>query len=113
MLQISTWQWIVAIAAMALLTYSTRATPFLFIKKSKLLGRMGSGKFAVLGPALLASTTVVILYSETTQAIAKQQLIPYVVAVVTVWIALKLSKNIGLAMLISLLVYGLGLNLGS
>lgn len=106
---IPTWQLILAIIAMSVLTYSTRALPFLLMKKAKWLGRMGSGKLAILGPALLASTTVVILYSESVKAYQQQQIVPYVLAVVTVLVVLKLSRNIGLAMLVSLLVYGLGL----
>ncbi len=108
--QFESWQLALAIVAMAVLTYSTRALPFLLMKKSKWLGRMGSGKLAILGPALLASTTVVILYAETLKAYKEQDLLPYILAVVSVLMVLKLSKNIGLAMLVSLVVYGVGLS---
>ncbi|NOL49197.1 AzlD domain-containing protein [Pelistega europaea] len=107
---IPTWQLMLAIAAMAILTYSTRAMPFILMKKAKWLGRLGSGKLAILGPALLSSTTVVILYSESIKAQQQQQIIPYILAVVSVLVILKLTRNIGLAMLVSLIVYGLGLS---
>lgn len=106
---ISSWQLWIAIAVMAVLTYSTRSAPFILMKKAKWLSRMGAGRFAILGPALLASTTVVILYSESIKAYQQQQIVPYVLAVIMVLIILKLTRNIGLAMLVSLVMYGLGL----
>ena len=58
------WAMLSAIIAMAILTYATRAVPFLIMQKSKWLSRLGSGRFAILGPALLTSTTAVVVYSE-------------------------------------------------
>ncbi|ETD72352.1 hypothetical protein V757_04725 [Pelistega indica] len=110
MADFQTWHLVVGIALMAILTYLTRSLPFVLMKKSKAFNRLGSGRFAILGPALLASTTSIILFSEVNKAIDGHEILPYGLAVVGVVVTLKLSKNIGLAMLIGLCVYGLGLN---
>lgn len=104
------WEILLAIIVMAVLTYSTRAFPFLLMQKSKWLTRLGTGRFAILGPALLTSTTAVVLYSEISKAPSTPHIVVYIVAVFTVMLVLKLSRNIGIAMLLGLIVYGLGLS---
>ncbi|MDO5680019.1 MAG: AzlD domain-containing protein [Pelistega sp.] len=105
------WEMYAAIAAMAVLTYATRAVPFLIMQKSKWLSRLGSGRFAILGPALLTSTTAVVLYSEIHKAPSAWHIGAYVVAVLIVGIALKATKNIGIAMLLGIVAYGVGMYL--
>lgn len=107
----TSWELYAAIVAMALLTYATRALPFLLMQKSKILSRLGSGRFAILGPALLTSTTAVVLYSEVSKAPSHWHIGAYVIAVLTVALALKLSKNIGIAMPSGIVLYGIGLSL--
>ena len=105
------WERYAAIAAMAVLTYATRAVPFLIMQKSKWLSRLGSGRFAILGPALLTSTTAVVVYSEISKAPSAWHIGAYVIAVLVVGIALKATKNIGIAMLLGIVSYGLGMYL--
>ena len=105
------WAMLSAIIAMAILTYATRAVPFLIMQKSKWLSRLGSGRFAILGPALLTSTTAVVVYSEISKAPSAWYIGAYVVAVLVVGIALKATKNIGIAMLLGIVSYGLGMYL--
>ncbi len=105
------WEMYAAIVAMAILTYATRAVPFLLMQKSKWLSRLGSGRFAILGPALLVSTTAVVIFSEINKAPSAWHIGAYVVAVLVVGVFLKLTKNIGIAMLLGILAYGLGLYL--
>ena len=81
------------------------------MQKSKWLSRLGSGRFAILGPALLTSTTAVVVYSEISKAPSAWHIGAYVVAVLVVGIALKATKNIGIAMLLGIVSYGLGMYL--
>ncbi|NLY34607.1 MAG: AzlD domain-containing protein [Alcaligenaceae bacterium] len=100
------YEYVIAMVAMGVLTYLMRALPFVLMQRSRLLSRLNSGRFAIMGPALLVSTTTVVLYSGLGAATSWQEGGAYVLAVLILVGVLKAAKNTGLAMLVGMVAYG-------
>lgn len=96
----------VAIAAMAVITWLTRALPFLLMRKSQAFGRLTGGKFEILGPALLVSMTVVIIYSDLAAGVSYWQMLAYACGLLAAGVCVKRTANSGFAVLAGMAVYG-------
>ncbi|MDO5667734.1 MAG: AzlD domain-containing protein [Alcaligenaceae bacterium] len=94
------------ILALAVITWMTRALPFLILNRSKKKINFSQGRLQIIGPALLLSTTVVVLSGEIQELVGSSSFIPYLLSVVVVALISKWKKNIGLSVLVGLLFYG-------
>ncbi|NLY65352.1 MAG: AzlD domain-containing protein [Alcaligenaceae bacterium] len=99
-------EYLIAMLVMGVLTYLMRALPFVLLQRSRLLSRLNSGRFAIMGPAILVSTTTVVLYSGLKGSASWPETGSYIMAVIILVAVLKASKNTGLAMLAGMLAYG-------
>ena len=96
------------ILALAVITWLTRALPFLLLSRSKKKINFSQGRLQILGPALLLSTTVVVLTGEVQDLINQAvSLWPYFIAVIVVIVITRWKSNIGLSVLLGLITYGL------
>lgn len=96
------------ILALAVITWLTRALPFLLLSRSKKKINFSQGRLQILGPALLLSTTVVVLTGEVQELIDRAvSLWPYLISVTVVILLTRWKKNIGLSVLLGLVTYGL------
>lgn len=95
-----------AIAVIALVTWLTRATPFLLMRKSNTFGRLTSERFVILGPALLVSMTVVVIYSDLQQAAGFGPVLAYLCGLIGAGACVKLTRNAGFAVLVGMAAYG-------
>lgn len=100
-----------AILAMALITYATRALPFLLGRDNRLLAWLANpdGPLATLGPAIIAALAAVTILPEARTALASDRWPIFLAATAATLIALRLLKEPGLAVLIGLATYWLGL----
>lgn len=99
---------LLTILALAVLTWLTRALPFILLNRTKKKINFSQGRLQILGPALLLSTTMVVLTGElqdlTTNAVS---LWPYLLSVAIVVLVTRWQRNIGLSVLMGLISYGL------
>ncbi|WP_413740339.1 AzlD domain-containing protein [Sodalis sp. RH14] len=98
-----------AIAGMALITYFTRAMPFLFRKVKAKLSEPDkySSMAAALGPSLLAAITVVTILPGLQNAIntGSTPLLSYLVGIVITIFVLRIFHNAGLAVMSGVGIY--------
>ncbi len=106
MAQIEFW---LAIAVMALVTWLSRALPFLLMRKSSVFGRLASGRFVILGPALLVAMTVVVVYSDLQHAAGPEPVLTYLCGLLAAGVCVKLTRNPGYAVLAGMAAYGISL----
>ena len=96
------------ILALAVITWLTRALPFFLMSRSKKKINFSQGRLQILGPALLLSTTVVVLTGEIRDLISNAaSLWPYLIFVIAVILVTRWKNNIGLSVLAGLISYGL------
>lgn len=99
---------LLTILALAVITWLTRALPFLLLSRTKKKINFSQGRLQILGPALLLSTTVVVLTGEVQDLInTAASLWPYFLSVILVILVTRWKANIGLSVLAGLICYGL------
>ncbi len=98
-----------AILVMALVTWLSRALPFLLMRKSNIFGRLGTGRFVILGPALLVAMTVVVVYSDLHTTVSAGPVLAYLVGLIAAGLCVKMTSNAGYAVLAGMAAYGLSL----
>jgi len=98
-----------AIAVMAVVTWLTRALPFVLMRKSGLFGRLTSGRFVILGPALLVSMTVVVVYSDLQHATSIFTVLTYFCGLMAAGVCARLTRNAGYSVLTGMAAYGIAL----
>ena len=96
-----------AILVMAVVTWLTRALPFLLMRKSNAFGRLTSGRFVILGPALLVCMTVVVVYSDLRETSGLAPVLTYFCGLVAAGVCVKLTRNAGFAVLAGMAGYAL------
>lgn len=98
---------LLTILVLAVTTWLTRALPFIFLSRRKKAVNFGQGRLQILGPALLLSTTVVVLTSEVNELLeAAIPWWPFAIAVLAVILISYWRRNIGLSVLFALFIYG-------
>lgn len=98
-----------AIAVMAVVTWLSRALPFVLMRKSNIFGRLTSGRFVILGPALLVSMTVVVVYSDLQQATGGASVMVYFCGLIAAGVCARLTRNAGFAVLAGMAGYAAAL----
>ena len=105
-----------AVIAMAVITYLTRALPFMLSERSRLLrhlSREGSA-LAALGPSLLAGIAAAVIVPDLLAAGDQAANIgPYVGGLVVTAVAVRLVSNAGVAVLLCMAGYGVLLALAA
>ncbi|CCN19838.1 putative membrane protein [Bordetella bronchiseptica MO211] len=111
-----------AVAAMAVITYLTRALPFMLSTRSRLLRRLSEegSALAALGPSLLAGIAAAVIVPDLVGAQAVDgrgaQAVDgrgaYIGGLVVTAVAARLVGNSGAAVILGLAGYGLLLALG-
>jgi len=96
-----------AVIAMAVITYLTRALPFLLSARSRLLRRLAEGSsLAALGPALLAGIAAAVIVPDVVALQGMAQLLPYAGGLVATALAARRLGNAGVAVIAGVVVYG-------
>lgn len=96
-----------AVIAMAVITYLTRALPFLLSSRSRLLRRLvESSSLSALGPALLAGIATAVIVPDVMALQGASELVPYGVALAATALCAKRLGNAGLAVIIGVAAYG-------
>ncbi|WP_455809738.1 AzlD domain-containing protein [Pseudomonas koreensis] len=102
----------VAIIAMGLVTFVTRALPFLF-KRNLVEGKSPNKKSPLnaLGPSLLTAIAVVAIMPDLQHAAVEgaQQFMSYLVSLLATLAVLRFSKSAGLALIVGVACYALSL----
>ena len=105
-----------AVVAMAVITYLTRALPFMLSARSRLLrhlSREGSA-LAALGPSLLAGIAAAVIVPDLIEAGDQAARIgPYAGGLVMTAVAARLVSNTGVAVLLGMAGYGVLLALAA
>ncbi|MGE8689789.1 MAG: AzlD domain-containing protein [Achromobacter sp.] len=105
-----------AVVAMAVITYLTRALPFMLSERSRLLrhlSREGSA-LAALGPSLLAGIAAAVIVPDLLEAGEQAARIgPYAGGLVVTAVAARLVGNTGVAVLLGMAGYGVLLALAA
>lgn len=98
----------VAVLAMAVITFMTRALPFLLSSRNRLLQRLSQegSRLAVLGPALLAAIAAAVIVPDLWGDQRVAEVMPYVGGLVVTALAARLTGNTGLAVILGLAGYG-------
>lgn len=100
---------LLTILALAVITWLTRALPFMLLSRSKKKINFSQGRLQIIGPALLLCTTVVVLTGEVEELIGSASFMPFLLSVMVVILLTHWKKNIGLSVLVGLVFYGLAL----
>ncbi|MBV7484140.1 AzlD domain-containing protein [Bordetella sp. BOR01] len=101
-----------AVIAMAVITYLTRALPFLLSARSRLLRRLAEGSsLAALGPALLAGIAAAVIVPDVMALHGWPQLLPYAGGLLATALAARRLGNAGVAVIVGVAVYGVLLGL--
>ncbi len=99
-----------AVAAMAVITYLTRALPFLLSERSRLLRRLAreGSALSALGPSLLAGIAAAVIVPDLLDAgAAMPGLGAYAGGLAATAVASRLMSNTGAAVLLGMAGYGL------
>jgi len=97
----------VAVIAMAVITYLTRALPFLLSSRSRWLRRVTEGSsLAALGPALLAGIATAVIVPDIMALSGASQYLPYAGGLLATALCARRLGNAGLAVIIGVVVYG-------
>ncbi len=100
----------VAVFAMAVITYLTRALPFMLSERNRWLRRLSQegSALAALGPSLLAGIAAAVIVPDLISAGTNaNQIAPYVGGLVVTAVAARSVKNTGVAVLLGMAGYGL------
>ncbi|HYG41657.1 MAG TPA: AzlD domain-containing protein [Bordetella sp.] len=101
-----------AVIAMAVITYLTRALPFLLSARSRLLRRLAEGSaLAALGPALLAGIATAVIVPDIMALDGWPQWLPYAGGLLATALAARRLGNAGVAVIAGVAVYGVLLGL--
>lgn len=96
-----------AVIAMAVITYLTRALPFLLSARSRLLRRLAEGSsMAALGPALLAGIAAAVIVPDVVALKDLSQWLPYAGGMLTTALAARRLRNTGVAVIAGVVGYG-------
>jgi len=96
-----------AVIAMAVITYLTRALPFLLSARSRLLRRLAEGSsLAALGPALLAGIAAAVIVPDVMALAGPAQWLPYAGGLAATALAARRLGNAGVAVITGVAVYG-------
>ncbi|WP_161495282.1 AzlD domain-containing protein [Advenella sp. S44] len=98
-----------AIAVMAVVTWLSRALPFVLMRKSNIFGRLASGRFVILGPALLVSMSVVVVYSDLQQDSDIASILVYFFGLIAAGVCARLTGNAGFSVLAGMAGYAAAL----
>jgi len=102
--QLDMW---VAIIAMAVITYLTRALPFLLSSRSRWLRRLSEGSSLVaLGPALLVGIATAVIVPDVMALSGVSQYLPYAGGLLATALSARRLGNAGLAVIVGVVVYG-------
>ncbi|MCD0504369.1 AzlD domain-containing protein [Bordetella petrii] len=97
-----------AVAAMAVITYLTRALPFLLPPRSRLLRRLAEGSsLAALGPALLAGIAAAVIVPDVLALDNATEVAAYAAGLAATAVAVWKSGNAGVAVIVGVAAYGL------
>lgn len=103
----------IAVFVMMVLTYLTRALPFLLPENIPLLRRLADkdSRFSALGPSLIAAIAGKIVVSDILKAVQGGHglidLSIYALGLAATLLALRLVRNAGFAVIAGMVVYGL------
>ena len=104
---------LLTILALAVITWLTRALPFILLSRTKKKINFSQGRLQIVGPALLLSTTVVVLSGEVQDLLTQgSSFWVYLLSVIAVVLITRWKRNIGLSVLCGLICYGLLLLVG-
>ena len=96
-----------AVIAMAVITYLTRALPFLVSARSRLLRRLAEGSsLAALGPALLAGIAAAVIVPDVMALQGLPQWLPYAGGLLATALAARRLGNAGVAVIAGVAAYG-------
>lgn len=96
-----------AVIAMAVITYLTRALPFLLSARSRLQRRLAEGSsLAALGPALLAGIAAAVIVPDLMALRGAAEVAPYAGGLLTTALAARRLGNAGAAVIVGVAVYG-------
>ena len=102
-----------AVIAMAVITYLTRALPFMLSNRSRLRRRLAEGaSLAALGPALLAGIAAAVIVPDILALQGLSQFLPYAGGLLATALSVRRWGNSGLAVIVGVVVYGGLLMLG-
>jgi len=97
----------VAVIAMAVITYLTRALPFLLSSRSRWLRRLTEGSsLAALGPALLAGIATAVIMPDVMALSGASQIVPYAGGLLATALSARRLGNAGVAVIVGVVVYG-------
>lgn len=96
-----------AVIAMAVITYLTRALPFLLSDRTPWWRRVTEGSsLAALGPALLAGIATAVIVPDLMALSGVSRLIPYLGGLLATGICAIRLRNAGLAVIVGVIAYG-------
>lgn len=101
-----------AVIAMAVITYLTRALPFMLSERSRLLRRLSreGSALAALGPSLLAGIAAAVIVPDVLDVLdagaQAARIAPYVGGLVVTGVAARMVSNTGVAVLLGMAGYG-------
>ncbi|OZI48863.1 AzlD domain-containing protein [Bordetella genomosp. 4] len=97
----------VAVIAMAVITYLTRALPFLLSSRSRWLRRLTEGSsLAALGPALLAGIATAVIMPDVMALSGVSEILPYAGGLLATALSARRLGNAGVAVIVGVVVYG-------
>jgi len=103
----SDFEFWVAVIAMAVITYLTRALPFLLSNRSRWMRRLTEGSaLAALGPALLAGIATAVIVPDVMALSGASQILPYASGLLATALSARRLGNAGVAVIVGVVVYG-------
>ena len=92
--------------AMALITWLTRALPFLGGRRQLKKFSEPDTPLSVLGPSLLAAICIAVIFPDLLRAVDNAVALPYVLGLLTTILIASFVKNTGTAVLAGITAYG-------
>lgn len=101
----------VAVLAMAVITYLTRALPFMLSSRNWLLRKLSEegSRLGALGPALLAAIAAAVIVPDLWGAGQVAQVPTYLIGLAVTALVARLAGNSGVAVIAGLAAYGAAL----
>lgn len=97
-----------AVIAMAVITYLTRALPFLLSRQRQPRpGATGRSLFSALGPCLLAGIAAAVIVPDVLALKTGAEILPYVGGLFATALCARRLGNAGIAVIVGVLAYGL------
>src|ERR1700676_4302621 len=109
----SNYHFWIAVLAMGLITWLMRALPFLGGHRRLEKLTKSDTSLSVLGPSLLAAICIVVIFPDLMKAFDNAVVLPYVLGLMATLVIASLVKNAGIAVLMSVGVYGVFLYISS